>query len=110
MAGVLSALPIIKLATKRELQLMKFMLYPRVLNCIYNELIDRNLINDYGKVGQHVFFVLTEIVAIYGWIYEPEIFDPSFIRSIDKWANLAPGDIMAVRGTRGRVAKLLSMS
>jgi hypothetical protein len=81
------------LASEKELNLIKMILYPRAIEVILHMLRENGYIRDF-KYSSVMAYWVVGLVCIYNWIYEPSNLPSNWVRTVDNYCRLSPGEKM----------------
>lgn len=90
-AGMIASLAI-KFATLQEVTMIKLMLYPRVIECIFQYLCEKGIIKKF-KHGDILAYSLQVIMITYSFLFEYDNMTKGFNRTIGTYSAYHTGDI-----------------
>ena len=79
------------LASSKDMNLLKLLLFPRAIESIYCLLKERGYIKPI-KHGEILFFIISQVTVVFFYIHENYALEPSMRRSIDRYMNLTPAE------------------
>ena len=85
-AALLSSLALF-LADKKDLHLLKLLIYPRALEALYALLVEKGIVKPI-RYGENLLIVSAVTIVTYFFIHEANILEPSTKKSIDNYMNL----------------------
>ena len=103
LAGALASSLALFLAERRDLEIMKVLILPRAFEAFYTLLVERGIITPI-KHGETVVAILAALAIAYSYIYEPANISYSFVKQLDRYCDLSPGERQLFNSMRVVVA------
>jgi hypothetical protein len=97
-AAFMSSLSLL-LAKSGDLNLLKVVIYPRVIEAIYNILKNNGIIRPI-KYGEAIVCFITLYVCTYSYIFEPDNIGESYVRTVDRYSDIQPNERMVFEAMR----------
>lgn len=79
------------LANRRDVEIMKVMIFPRAFEALYTLLVEKGLIKPF-KHGETLVAILAALAIAYSYIYEPANISYSFVKQLDRYCDLSQGE------------------
>ena len=79
------------LLERRDLEILKVLIYPRFVEALYNLAVERGYIKPI-PYGESLVSIFALLAIAYSYIYEPVNISHSFAKQLDKYCDLAKGE------------------
>ena len=89
--GALASSLALFLANRRDLEILKVLILPRAFEALYTLLVERGVITPV-KHGETFVAIFAALAIAYSYIYEPANISYSFVKQLDRYCDLSPGE------------------
>ena len=79
------------LLERRDIEILKVLIYPRFVDALYNLAVERGYIKPI-PYGESLVSIFALLAIAYSYIYEPANISHSFAKQLDKYCDLAQGE------------------